>query len=330
MSTWKALLDEYTTLAPQYQGEWLLSKLFGALGAIQQNRENRHVLLYGSAFLQKPYVPGASLSITSEDINGLMACLHGMSWERGLTLVMHTPGGQIDATESIVEYLRSKFDDVEVIVPTFAMSAGTMISLATNRVWLGKHSQLGPIDPQMVTMDGRTVSAQAVVDQFEAARAEILKNLDAAHVWAPILPSMGPALLKEAENALSHSQRLVGRWLSTGMLKDDESAQQVGDQIASRFNDAGEHKSHGKRIGFQEASDWGVKVSRLEDSQELQEAVLTAYHLMTLVFEQTPCVKLLATDHGQTWIKNFQTIEERFAAQAAPPPQIVPEDGNPV
>lgn len=57
-----------------------------------------------------------------------MATLHGMEWEKGLTLILHTPGGVTNAAESIVSYLHSKFSDIETIVPTIAMSAGTMIS----------------------------------------------------------------------------------------------------------------------------------------------------------------------------------------------------------
>jgi hypothetical protein len=108
--------------------------------------------------------------------------------------VLHTPGGDPNAAETIVSYLRSKFDYIEVIVPALAMSAGTMISLAADLIVLGRQSQLGPIDPQ-IPFGGRYVSARAIVDQFEQAKLHILgnpaagipQNLDAGHVWAPIL-----------------------------------------------------------------------------------------------------------------------------------------------
>jgi len=46
-----------------------------------------------------------------------MSTLYGMQWNKGLCLVLHTPGGVTNAAESIVAYLRSKFTDLEVIVP---------------------------------------------------------------------------------------------------------------------------------------------------------------------------------------------------------------------
>ena len=100
-------------------------------------------------------------------------------------------------------YLRSKFNDIEVIVPTYAMSAGTMISLAANRIVMGRQSQLGPIDPQFL-MGQRAQSARAVVDQFEEAKKEILEDAAAAGVWFPILQTFGPALLQEAVLTFYH------------------------------------------------------------------------------------------------------------------------------
>ncbi len=63
-------------------------------------------------------------------------------------MILHTPGGDIAATESIVDYLYCMFDkDIRVIVPQISMSAGTMIALASKEIVMGKHSNLGPIDP---------------------------------------------------------------------------------------------------------------------------------------------------------------------------------------
>jgi len=171
MPAWADLLDQFNAQADDKKGAWLLANQTQALQAISKLRKDRNVLLYGSAFLQKPQAPAPTTQITPEDINGFMSTLYGMQWDKGLCLVLHTPGGVTNATESIVAYLRSKFTDLEVIVPAFAMSAGTMISLASDRIVMGRQSQLGPIDPQFF-FGGRSLSARAVVDQFERAKAE--------------------------------------------------------------------------------------------------------------------------------------------------------------
>lgn len=305
MPAWNDLLNEFEAQpSDEARNGMLLSRMQVALNAIGQLRGSRNVLFYASAYLQKPAAPGYSLSITGEEINGFMSTIYGMDWNKGLTLLLHTPGGDINAAETVVSYLWSKFPDIEVIVPVYAMSAGTMISLASNRIVMGRQSQLGPIDPQMM-VNGRYVSARAIVDQFAMAKAEILKDRDTSLVWAPLLQTVGPALIQEAYNALEFGERMVATWLASHMLSDCPDAVIEGKKVARFFNDAASHKSHGRRIDRQIAKQQGVIVEDLEDTQRLQEEVLSAYHLATIVFEKSPAVKLLVSHTNRLWLKNF-------------------------
>ncbi|MGX9346879.1 SDH family Clp fold serine proteinase [Microbacterium sp. KNMS] len=250
-------------------------------------------------------MPASFVSITHEDLNGLMAVIKGMQFDRGLTLILHTPGGVTNATESLVDYLRAKFPSIEVIVPTFAMSAGTMISMAADRIIMGHHSQLGPIDPQIPTVAGRSYSAQTIVDQFDAAKMDIASDPIFAHAWAPVLASLGPALLKESSNALAYSEHMVANWLEKYMLAGDADAGTRAADIAKYFADNGHHKSHGRRIGRDEAAAQGLIIEELEADQALQEAVLSLYHLMTISFEQTAATKMIWSSTGNQWLKNW-------------------------
>ncbi len=305
MPTWNNLLDEFNAVAPEEKARWMVTNFGSWLDRVSELRGGKNVVYYGSAFLQKQDVPASFVSITHEDLNGLMAVVKGMRFEDGLTLVLHTPGGVTNATESLVDYLRAKFPTIEVIVPTFAMSAGTMISLAADRIVMGHHSQLGPIDPQIPTVAGRSYSAQTIVDQFDAAKMEIAGNPVFAHAWAPVLASLGPALLKESANALAYSEKMVANWLEKYMLALDPDASTRAASIAQYFADNSHHKSHGRRIGRDEAAAQGLVIEELEASQDLQEAVLTLYHLMTIWFEQTAATKLIWSSTGNQWVKNW-------------------------
>lgn len=304
MPSWNDLLDELEAQPDTEKAAWLRERQVEALTEIGHRRGDRNVLYYASGFLQKPLVPSPWVQITHEDINGFMSSIYGMEWHKGLTIVLHTPGGVTNATETIVAYLLSKFSDIEVIIPTFAMSAGTMISLAANRVVMGRQSQLGPIDPQM-PLSGGFVSARGIVDQFERAKGEIIEDTRLAHVWAPILQSIGPALLQEAQDALEYGEGMVRGWLEARMFHGRKDAKDQAERTASFFNDKRTHKSHGRRIDREEARTNGVIVEDLEDDQDLQEKVLSAYHLFTIVFEKTPCTKILASHRGRFWVKNF-------------------------
>jgi hypothetical protein len=303
MPAWNELIEEFQALDNEQKQPWIKEQIESNLQAISLQRGS-NVILYGSAFLQKPEAPPARLQITHEDLNSFMSVIYGMDWNAPLTLILHTPGGVTNAAESIVAYFRAKFQRIEVVIPTFAMSAGTMISLGADRIVMGRQSQLGPIDPQM-PIGGRYVSARAIVDQFARAKAEILSDVNSAHVWAVVLQSLGPSLLQEAQNALDYGEQMVAEWLAQYMFVGDPHRVNKAQAAAQHFNDAASHKSHGRRIARDEARSFGILIEDLEEPQDLQENVLTAYHLMCILFDASPVTKLVWSNTGRTFVKNW-------------------------
>jgi hypothetical protein len=312
MATWNELLGALQRLGGPARDEWFGEQLESGIQELSTLRGDRNVLIYYSAFLQKPNVHPTAVMMMPEDVNGFMAAFKGMDWGKGLTLVLHTPGGATMAVQTLVDYMRSKFSDVEVIVPALAMSAGTMMALASDRVVMGNQSQLGPIDPQL-SINGFQHSARAIVAQFEEAYRQILGdpttgargNPDAAHVWAPILGSLGPSLLQYAQDQLDFSESMVAAWLRAHMVASAGDPGAEAARIARFFNDASNHKSHDKRIGIEEARAVGVTVEKLEDDQALQETVLTLYHVLTILVEQTNVAKIITSGNNRNWVKNW-------------------------
>lgn len=305
MASWS---DLRKLLKPQVPPDWLDKKLAEHLDAISKHCNNAVVIFYASAFLQK--IAANNTAIAREDINGFMNALYEAPTNDGLVLILHTPGGDPNSVESIVEYLHSKFNRIQVVVPYLAMSGGAMISLASDLLVLGKQSQLGPIDPQFA-IGNKTHSARAIQEGFNKARKDIENDIKLAHLWAPILQNMGPSLVLEAEKALSYSKELVVSWLNKRMLKNIENAverEEKADTIAAYFNaedtpDYGQVHVHGQRIGAIKLRELGIKLKFLEDDQDLQNDVLTAYHLMTLIFEMGPSLKFIASNRGKMWVK---------------------------
>ena len=127
------------------------------------------------------------MSINDEDMQAFMEVSYGLESD-GLDLILHSPGGSPEAAEAIV-YLRSRFTNIPVIVPQLAMSAATMIACAANEIVLGKHSSLGPTDPQILiptSLGIRAVPAQAVLDQFDRAQRECADPAKLS-AWLPML-----------------------------------------------------------------------------------------------------------------------------------------------
>ncbi len=66
-----------------------------------------------------------------------------------IDLILHTPGGLVLAAEQIANALASHPAEVTVFVPHYAMSGGTLLALAANRIVMARHAVLGPVDPQL-------------------------------------------------------------------------------------------------------------------------------------------------------------------------------------
>lgn len=103
----------------------------------------RATILYATKWTQPAAnVNPAMVVINDEDVQALMTVVNGIP-DTKLDLIIHSPGGSIEAAEALVTYLRSKFEHIRVIVPQQAMSAATMIACAADEIVLGKHSFLG-------------------------------------------------------------------------------------------------------------------------------------------------------------------------------------------
>jgi hypothetical protein len=180
-----------------------------------------------------------------------------------------------------------------------------MISFISQNIIMGKQSQLGPIDPQMPSFNGRFVAAKAIIEQFNRAKKDIESDTKLAHVWAPILQSLGPALLAEAEDAMGYSDSIITRWLEKRMFGKFPSAEakKLSSSVAHHFSI--QHKSHGTRIDRDEARKEKLEIEDLEKDQNLQDAVLTAYHLVTMIFQRTPTTKLIINDSNKLWLNNY-------------------------
>jgi len=278
----------------------------------------RDTILYSTAFTSNKGagIPATAMSIMPEDIQGFMSALHSLKNDK-LDIILHSPGGSMEAADQIVQYLRSKYTHIRAIIPQNAMSAATMISCACDKIVMGKHSAIGPIDPQVTfpTANGSfTAPAQAILDEFERAKVEITQNQGAAALWINKFQSYPHGFLNLCKNTLQLSQQKVEEWLLAWMLKDDEEKQQKANSIATWLSNANEHKTHGRPINYAKAQNAGLIVELLEDDQHLQELVLSTFHAAMVTHMVTPCVKIVENHIG----KGLYTKIEMQAIQALP------------
>jgi ATP-dependent protease ClpP protease subunit len=266
----------------------------------------RNVILFATAFGSKKLaiqqIPDFLISITQEDIQGFMSAVHELKGSE-LDLIIHNPGGSAEATEQIVLYLRQKFSHIRAIIPQNAMSAATMLACACNELVMAKHSAIGPIDPQMgvIANNGSRfmIPAQSILDEFEQAKQEIIKNPELATLWVNRINSYPHGFFKKCEDTIDLSIKLVGNWLNEYMFSDH--AKKEGDRIAEWLCRSGEHKTHARPITIEKALEQGLKVTPLESDQKLQDLVLSIFHSTMVTFDITQCVKIIENQEGKGW-----------------------------
>ncbi len=276
----------------------------------------RPTILYASAYLDDKNAPPETLQISLQDVQGFMEAISNVDGSV-LDIIIHSPGGSAEAAESIVSYLRKRFNHIRAIVPLAAMSAATMIVLSADEIVMGQHSQLGPIDPQfsIMTPEGpRSAPAKAILKQFDRAKNECRDPHNIA-AWLPILRGYLPGLLTQCEDSQRLAEQLVGQWLRDYMFSGESDAGAKASRVATYFADYDEFLSHARPVDFQKARELGLNVLALEEEHKLQDAVLSVHHATMHTFSGTPSLKIIENHRGRTWA----TLGGQLALTPVPP-----------
>ncbi|GJM28759.1 MAG: serine protease [Cyclobacteriaceae bacterium] len=265
-------------------------------------KTGRNTIIYYSGWLQKGNLAqkGFRFDIVDSDKMGFMSTIKGLTRNRGLDLVLHTPGGSIGATESIVHYLKTMFgNDIRAIVPQIAMSAGTMIACSCKEIIMGKHSNLGPIDPQINGMP-----THGIIEEFNRAKAEIAADPNTIAVWQTILSRYSPTLIGECQKAIRWSESIVEDWLKKNMFRGDPDKNDKVSKILSELASHALTLSHDRHLPIDILKDkLGLKIIALEDDPELQDKVLSVHHACIISLTQTPAYKLIENQDGKAFIQ---------------------------
>lgn len=250
----------------------------------------RNVIAYYSGWLKHN---NPETAIQETDKNAFMNAVYGMDRSKGLDLILHTPGGDIAATEGIVTYLQSLFDgDIRAIIPQISMSAGTMIAMSCREIMMGRQSSLGPIDPQI-----QGFACQMIVDEFYKAVEEVKQNPSSLGLWQTIISKYPIAFITSCQDAIKWSEELAEKWLT----RDNPDIDM--DKIKKIFINHQHSYSHSRRISREECRMAGLRIAELEKNQDLQEAVLSLHHCYMILMDYAPVLKMVITSGGRSYIQ---------------------------
>jgi ATP-dependent protease ClpP protease subunit len=138
------------------------------------------------------------------------------SKNKRLAVLIKTGGGTVQAAEKMVEIMRHHYKEVFFVVPDLAMSAGTVLVMSGDKVFMDYSSSLGPIDPQVpVTTDTGQQQYFPALGHLDKVEELIQKSLDNTISPAEfaLLRGQNLALLRSYEQARDLSIALLKKWL---------------------------------------------------------------------------------------------------------------------
>lgn len=233
---------------------------------------------------------------------------------KNIDIILVTPGGSGTQVAKFVDKLRPRFDHVTFILPNMCMSAGTMFALAGDDLIMSNNSHIGPIDPQVLSREGRYVPAQSIITLIDEIKLRGTAAMKAGGQpdWTDlqILRLIDPKDIGAAINASKYSVEIVANYLenykfktwshhsSTGAPVTPKERKQRAEEIANQLCDHGLWKSHGRGITREEAeATCRLKITHAESIPGLDRAIKRFWALCYWAFENTPIYKTFVSEY---------------------------------
>lgn len=219
-----------------------------------------------------------------------------------LCIVLETGGGYIETVKRLVDVMRRHYKHVAFIIPDHAYSAGTVLALSGDEIFMDYYSILGPIDPQVPDESGGTLLPGA---GYLAKFQELVEEINRARLTDPkakqaelnyLIKRFEPAKLFHIEQAIEHGQALIEEWLprykfkawtvtNSGKKVTPTMRKQRAKDVAKVLGDASKWHSHGRGISLQEleAEDIKLQIEDFGKDQQLSMHIRN-YHGLAVDF----------------------------------------------
>lgn len=207
-----------------------------------------------------------------------------------LYVILTTPGGSAVAVERCVNIVRHHYVEVNFIVPDYAYSAGTIFCMSGDKIFMDYYSVLGPIDPQVLSREGKLVPALGYLDKINEL---IQKSHDGTLSQAEfiLLKEFDLAELRAYEQAKELTIDQLKKWLVQYKFKnwnrhkngkdvtDDEKLERA-EEIADKLSNSNLWKFHGRPINMKIMEDeLKLKIEDFDLDKELGRLIRSHHHL---------------------------------------------------
>lgn len=212
--------------------------------------------------------------------------------ENAIAIFLRTAGGSVETSEKMVDILRKHYGSVYFVVPDRAMSAGTILCMSGDKIYMDYSSSLGPVDPQVPTSDtGEYLPAMGYLDKVTEISAK--DNLTPADVI--LLKSLDLGRLALYEQARDLSIDLLKNWLVKYKFKDWNKHQTTkpgtkvtkrqklarAEEIATNLADHKKWRTHGRNLDILKLQEMRLHIDDYSDDNNLRKTIREYNDLLT-------------------------------------------------
>jgi Serine dehydrogenase proteinase len=254
--------------------------------------------LFGSEVI---FLKGSILPLIDETVKDEIEHIKAGRTKKKLTVFIETDGGVLELVERIVAVFREHYKSIEYVVPNYALSAGTVLALSGDKLYMNYYSVLGPIDPQ-VRSDDSFLPGMGYLAKFESL-VRAINASDPRKVRAEmafLLNKFDPAKLFFIEQAVEHSKSLLVEWLPKHLLRSvkDTNLERRAADIARRLGDPEKWHSHGRGISIQELRRMKVPVTDYGKVHKLNGLIPSYYALLKEYLDSIEYPAAVHSSHG--------------------------------
>lgn len=259
----------------------------------------RNLFIYASDFNKQKH--GIDVSLMQDDFYTIQDILRE-SDKQTIDVYLETPGGSGETAEEIARFLHKKFKEVNFVIVGEAKSAGTILALSCDNLYMSDTGSLGPIDAQ-VKIGRSMVSAYDYKAWIDEKKEEAKKNgrLDAFD--AIVVAQISPGEINGVVNSLKFAQDLVAGWLEQYKFKNwtetetthtlvtsemkRKRAEEVSESLCNHMN----WRSHGRSLKIEDLNSV-LKIERVDDDPKLANILYRIKTCIRLIFDTSTDFKL--------------------------------------
>jgi hypothetical protein len=283
---WVSARDIYSmaeTSTPSNANEFIVDQLHRRIKALEDHLDVDVLSFNG------PIIGGVDdLIRTVVEKRFAQAPKHDRLW-----VVLTTGGGYIEVVQRIVDTFRRYYDLVDFIIPNCAYSAGTVLAMSGDSIYMDYYSRLGPIDPQIEIRDGHMVPALGYLERYDALIQKANAGTISLAEVQLLIEGFDQAELYQYEQARELSITLLKEWLvkykfknwttTKTRKKEVTSAMRTSRaaQIAKELNNTAKWHVHGRGISREVLErDLKLKIDDFESDSELNDKIRDYHSLL--------------------------------------------------